>query len=144
MSSTRERSSSQESAAPYDIALYVDEDGGRPIESFLDSCPDAVENRVSAVAIAVAEAPPHQFAGGGMWEAMHGEMKGWHEIRVDHRRTHYRVFCLLDTRAQGRGPLLVLVDGRRKPRGTTLSPREYAAIRSMGQRYWSMQPRPLA
>jgi hypothetical protein len=129
---------------PYDVALYVAADGSRPVELFLDGCPASVQNRVSAVVVAMAEAPPHRFAGGGMWEAMHGDMKGWHEIRVDHQRRHYRVFCLLDTKAQGRGPLLVMVDGRDKPRGTTIPDREYGQVRALGERYFAMQPRPIA
>jgi hypothetical protein len=45
----------------------------------------------------VAAAPPKRFSGGGYWEAMHGEMTGWFEVRVDGpQRRHYRLFCLLD------------------------------------------------
>ena len=32
---------------------------------------------MAAVLIAVAGAPPKKFAGGGYWEAMHGDMTGW-------------------------------------------------------------------
>jgi len=97
-----------------------------------------------AVLVAVASAPPKRFAGGGYWEAMHGEMSGWFEVRVDGppNRTHYRLFCLLDYEAQGVDkPLLVVVDGRAKGFRTTLSPRDYEAIRTLGQEYLSRQPR---
>jgi Txe/YoeB family toxin of Txe-Axe toxin-antitoxin module len=124
--------------------FYVAADGSRPVELFLDGCPSSVQNRITAVVVAVAEAPPHRFAGGGMWEAMHGDMKGWYEIRVDYQRRHYRVFCLLDTKAQGRGSLLVMVDGRDKARGTTISDREYQRVRVLGERYFATQPRPIA
>jgi len=31
---------------------------------------------------AVAEAPPPAFSGGGKWEAMHDEMAGFYEVRI--------------------------------------------------------------
>ena len=50
-----------------------------------------------AVTKAVAGAPPPMFSGGGKWEAMHGDMSGYYEIRVDGpSRHHYRLFCLLE------------------------------------------------
>lgn len=97
-----------------------------------------------AVLIAVAAAPPKRFSGGGYWEAMHGEMTGWFEIRVDGppNRTHYRLYCLLDYEAQGMGkPLLVIVDGRSKPFRTVLSTRDYRAIRRLCDEYHQRQPR---
>jgi hypothetical protein len=66
-----------------------------PARGFLDRCPVAA--RRAAVLKAVAEAPPNAFAGGGYWEAMHGTMAGYHEVRVDGRdRRHYRPFCVLE------------------------------------------------
>ena len=97
-----------------------------------------------AVLIAVAAAPPKRFSGGGYWEAMHGEMTGWFEIRVDGppNRTHYRLYCQLDYEDQGMGkPLLVIVDGRSKPFRTVLSTRDYRAIRRLGDEYHQRQPR---
>jgi hypothetical protein len=45
--------------------------------------PVKVRATMRAVLVAVAEAPPHRFAGGGCWEAMKGDMAGWFEVRVD-------------------------------------------------------------
>lgn len=56
--------------------------GKVPAEEFLDSCPVKIEARFYAVLEAVRDAPPPQFSGGGYWEAMHGEMGGYHEIRL--------------------------------------------------------------
>lgn len=48
-----------------------------------------------AVLHAVAEAPPPAYSGGGYWEAMHDDMSGYFEVRMDGpSRTHYRLFCL--------------------------------------------------
>lgn len=46
------------------------------------SCPPALRAKFTAVLTAVAAAPPYRFAGGGYWEAMHGEMSGWFEVRL--------------------------------------------------------------
>lgn len=102
-----------------------------------------------AVLVAVAKAPPHRFAGGGLWEAMHAPMSGWYEVRVDgpkpgggRGRHHYRLFCLIDLAAQGRHkPLLVVITGLMKPIGTTLSDADYAAVRRLGAEYLARNPR---
>ncbi len=62
-----------------------------PARDFLDTCPVAA--KIVAVLDAVAAAPPPSFSGGGLWEAMHGEMKGFFEVRIDGpNRHHYRLF----------------------------------------------------
>lgn len=128
----------------YEIVFYVDDDKSEPGGVFLDSCPTSVQVDFNAILVAVAAAPPHKFSGGGMWEAMHDDMKGWYEARRDYQRVHYRLFCLLDTKAKGRSkPLLVIVDGRSKGRGTKIPDREYAKIRALGERYYATQPRPI-
>lgn len=74
-----------------------------------------------AVLRAVAEAPPPAFSGGGFWEAMHGEMNGFYEVRVDGpKREHFRLFCVLERDGERLGlggPSIVLIDGRSKPFG---------------------------
>lgn len=100
-----------------------------------------------AVLIAVATAPPKRFSGGGYWEAMHGEMTGWSEVRVDGppNRTHYRLYCILDYDARGGDePLLVIVDGRSKPFRTTLADRDYRAVKAFGTEYRARQPRSIS
>jgi hypothetical protein len=53
-----------------------------PAETFLDECPESVAADLIAIIDAVAEGPPPQFRGGGMWEAMHGAMRGFYEDRI--------------------------------------------------------------
>lgn len=118
-----------------------------PGKAALDGWPVNIRARVRAVLVAVAAAPPKRFAGGGYWEAMHGDMSGWFEIRVSGPpgRTHYRLFCLLDYTANGTDkPLLVVVDGRAKANATTLPAAEYAAVRALGEEYRSRNPRSIA
>jgi len=119
---------------------------------FLRSCPASVRAKFAAVLVAVASAPPHRFAGGGYWEAMHGDMAGWFEVRVDgpkpgggKGRHHYRLYCLLDLAAKGTDkPLLVVVTGMDKPFRTTLSDADYAVVRELGEEYRARNPRSIA
>lgn len=102
-----------------------------------------------SVLVAVATAPPHRFAGGGYWEAMHGDMKGWYEVRKDgpkpeggKGKRHYRLFCRLDHEALGRPkPLLVVVCGKDKQFRTVLTDADYAEVRALGAEYLSRNPR---
>lgn len=108
-------------------------------------CPPKVRATMIAVLAAVAAAPPKRFAGGGLWEAMKGDMTGWFEVRVDGpQRHHYRLYCLLDYAAESLDrPLLVVIDGRDKAFRTKLSSADYAAIRNLGDEYQRRNPRSL-
>jgi hypothetical protein len=142
---------------PHEVVYFrrhPDDDPAQPIpgREFLASCPASVRAKFAAVLVAVASAPPHQFAGGGYWEAMHGDMAGWFEVRVDgpkpgggRGRHHYRLYCQLDYDAEGVDkPLLVVVTGLSKPVRTTLSSRDYARVRDLGVEYRARSPRSLA
>jgi hypothetical protein len=134
----------------YDIAYFkrhVDDDPTEalPGRDFLGSCPLPVRAKFVAVLIAVAAAPPQRFSGGGFWEAMHDEMTGYHEVRIDGpRRHHYRLFCKLDTEARGRGPLLVVLCGASKPFRTEFPDAVYRRALAMGGEYLARNPRSLA
>ncbi|GGL18200.1 hypothetical protein GCM10012284_60990 [Mangrovihabitans endophyticus] len=101
--------------------------------------------KFNAILIAVATAPPKRFSGGGYWEAMHGDMTGWFEVRVDGpRRHHYRLYCLLDYDAAERAkPMLVVITGLDKPFRTKLSEADYKDVRELGIEYRSRNPRSL-
>jgi Txe/YoeB family toxin of Txe-Axe toxin-antitoxin module len=58
-----------------------------------------VAAEMQAVLEAVADAPPPSFSGGGKWEAMHGEMAGIYEIRVQGAGMNHRLFCSLERNA---------------------------------------------
>jgi Txe/YoeB family toxin of Txe-Axe toxin-antitoxin module len=84
------------------IVYYKARDGSVPAEAFLDACPLKVEATILAVLEAVRQAPPPQFSGGGKWEAMHGTMAGYYEIRVTGpARAQYRLFCRLENGMAG-------------------------------------------
>jgi len=130
----------------HDIVYYLSASGTAPARDFIATSPPKVRAHIIAVAIAVAQAPPKRFAGGGYWEAMHGTMTGWFEIRSDGpgKSIHYRVFCLLDSVAAGTTkPLLVLVNGLKKSKGSVFSEKEYRGIRALGDDYFAQNPRRL-
>jgi hypothetical protein len=135
---------------PYQVVYFRrhhDDDPAQtlPGREFLLRCPPKVRATMAAVVAQVAAAPPHRFAGGGYWEAMHGEMAGYFEVRVDGpARHHYRLFCLLDTDARGLGPLLVILAGADKPFRTSLPDSAYKEVRALGEEYRARNPRSLA
>lgn len=135
------------------VVFYKDAAGNVPAADFLDSCPTRVEATILAVLEAVRQAPPPQFSGGGKWDAMHGSMGGYYEIRVTGPgRTHYRLFCRLEngtpTELDARGfdkPQIVVINGLSKPNATVLSDREYdKQVRKLGDDYLATMPRRIA
>ena len=135
------------------IVYYQDARGAVPAERFLDGCPAKVDATFNAVLEAVRAAPPPAFSGGGKWEAMHGTMAGYYEIRLTGPgRKHYRLFCILDNgtkdelTARGfEGPQIVVINGMVKPNATLFSDREYKRhVRDLGTDYLSRLPRPIA
>jgi hypothetical protein len=113
-----------------------------PGQNYLkNDCPIAVSAHMRAVVVQVAGAPPDKFAGGGYWEAMHGAMTGYFEVRKKYRGNHYRLFCVLDEESKGTKPLLTILCGMTKPDRTTFSDADYAWVRDMGEEYRSRNPR---
>lgn len=83
---------------------------------------------------------------------MHGDMTGYHEIRVTGPgREQFRLFCLLekasDDELRKRGltkPAIAVLDGRRKPWRTTLSAADYRAVKNLGEDHKRQHPRRIA
>ena len=119
-----------------------------PGRDFLEGCPRKVAATMAAVLKAVSEAPPPKFSGGGKWEAMHGSMGGFYEIRVDGpNRHHYRLFCILerDGIALGLGgPSIVIITGKDKPFRSVFSESDYREVKKLGDEYRSRTPRSFA
>lgn len=134
------------------VVYFKTKDGAVPGEEFLAACPVKVEARFYAVLEAVRDAPPPQFSGGGYWEAMHGEMGGFYEIRLTGPgRRQYRLFCLLDNanarELQKRGfdrPQIAVITGMVKDSGKKFSDRDYAKVRALGAQYEAQFPRSIA
>jgi hypothetical protein len=129
---------------------HIDDDDRQsvPARDFLDACPESVRGKMLAVLRAVAGAPPPAFSGGGYWEAMHGDMSGYYEVRVDGpRRRHFRLFCVLERAGSNLGlggPSIVLLTGMVKEFKTTFSNADYKKVRRLGDEYRSRSPRSIA
>ena len=98
---------------------FATADGTKPAEEWLLALPSKPAAEIVAVVKAVRDAPPPRFAGGGKWEAMHGEMAGIYEVRCRQGGQLHRLFCVLD-RNHPDGPALVMLDGDSKPNRTAL------------------------
>jgi hypothetical protein len=126
----------------------VDPKESVPGRDFLQACPEKVRATMVAVLHAVRDAPPPAFSGGGKWEAMHDEMAGFYEVRVDGpQRRHYRLFCLLEQDDPAKklgGPSIVIIDGRSKGFRTVLSKHDYASVRKLAEEYIARTPRSVA
>lgn len=74
---------------------------------------------------------------------MHGQLAGYHEVRVDGPgRTHYRLFCRLDTDAQDQSkPLLTILCGAAKPFRTEFNNAVYRQALAYGREYLARNPR---
>jgi hypothetical protein len=91
-------------------------------------------------------------AAGGYWEAMHGDMGGYHEIRLTGPgRRQYRLFCILDNgcpkelRERGfKQPQIAVITGLVKDSGKKFSDRDYAKVRKLGCEYLTELPRRIA
>jgi hypothetical protein len=136
----------------WDVIFYATAEGSVPGADFLDECPAKVRGTILAVLDAVAAAPPPAFSGGGKWEAMHGEMGGYYEIRVTGPgREQFRLFCMLENAeertltARGlRGPAIAVITGMRKKTRTVFNDRDYSKVRRLGNDHIAQTPRRIA
>ena len=81
---------------------------------------------IHAVLDAVAEAPPPAFSGGGKWEAMHEDMAGFYEVRVQGGGMNHRLFCILDRNvADLGGPSIIVIEGLSKPKRSPADRKDY-------------------
>jgi hypothetical protein len=134
------------------VVYYETGHGKVPAEEFLDKCPANVEARFYAVLEVVRDAPPPQFSGGGYWEAMHGDMGGYYEIRLTGPgRRQYRLFCVLDNGSPEQlrefgfdQPQIAAITGMVKDSGKKFSRRDYARVRTLGSEHLREVPRRIA
>jgi Txe/YoeB family toxin of Txe-Axe toxin-antitoxin module len=135
------------------VVYYRAENGRVPAEEFLENLPSKVAARFDVVLDSVRRAPPPQFSGGGFWEAMHGTMNGYYEIRITGPgRMQHRLFCILDNadregleRRGFDGPQIAVINGLSKKSGERFSDAEYKrAVRHLGDDYLKSIPRSVA
>lgn len=135
--------------AKWDVVYYLDSDGNAPAVQFLLGCPTKVRANLLAVLAAVAAAPPPAFSGGGKWEAMHGSMGGYYEVRATGPgREQFRLFCILDKADDKANGLprdaIAVIDAGRKPNAALFDAAFYARVRDKGDDYKAQLPRRIA
>ena len=109
---------------------HEDPERSTPAVDFLETLPDKVAAEIQAVLEAVAAAPPPSFSGGGKWEAMHDDMAGIYEIRVQGGGANHRLFCLLERNGDDLGgPAVICLGGLSKPVRSAADQRDYRRIR---------------
>jgi hypothetical protein len=107
-----------------------------PATSFLSGLQPKVAAEIQAVLDAVAAAPPPSFSGGGKWEALHGSMAGFYEVRVQGDGMNHRLFCVLERDAADLGgSSIVAIDGLSKPKRSAASPRDYRRVKRYGAEF---------
>lgn len=113
-----------------------DADRRVPAIEFLESVPPKVAAEIHAVLDAVAAAPPPSFSGGGKWEAMHGDMSGYFEVRVQGGGKNHRLFCRLERDAEDLGgSSIVCLDGLSKPPRSAANARDYSRVKRYGAEF---------
>ena len=113
---------------------HPDDDPHRavPAIEFFDRLPAKLVAEFQAVLDAVAEAPPPAFSGGGKWEAMHDEMAGFYEVRIQGGGMNHRLFCILERDAADLGvSSIVVIDGLSRPKRSAADPMDYRRARAM-------------
>lgn len=117
---------------------HADEDTNRAVPSieFLEGLPEKVAAEIHSVLDAVAEAPPPSFSGGGKWEAMHDDMAGYYEVRVQGGGKNHRLFCVLERDAEDLGgSSIVCLGGLSKAPRTAANQRDYRVIKRYGAEF---------
>ncbi len=115
-----------------------------PGYEYLETCPISVKEEMLETLKAVAKAPPPSFSGGGRWEAMKKEMKGYYEVRDRHRGQLYRLFCLLERNGKDAGltgSSVIVLCGMTKANGTAFTKEDYAWVKQLGEEYMKRTPR---
>jgi len=135
------------------VTFYRSSTGKVPAQEFLATSPPNVRRKLLVILEVVRAAPPPAFSGGGMWEAMHGTMNGYYEVRATRPgRRNYRLYCILDngtkTELAKRGfdePHIVVINGLVKANASLFSDGDYRRhVRKLGEHYRATLPRPVA
>jgi hypothetical protein len=87
---------------------------------------------------------PYAFPPGLQWQPMHEAAKGCFEIREEHDKMLYRLFCVVDRKAVESGltnPVVCFLDGASKAANSALPASVYTALGAMRKEYLSTNPR---
>jgi hypothetical protein len=127
-------------------AFYVTAKGKAPALDWLNGLPSKRRRQLLGWAEAIRRwSPgPYAFPPGLQWQPMHDDAKGCFEIREEHDKMLYRLFCVVDRKALDNGltnPVMCFLDGASKPSNSALPASIYTALGMMRKEYLLTNPR---
>ncbi len=128
------------------IVFYRMAQGQTPALQWLTALPRERREQLLgwAEAIRTWQPGPYAFPPGLMWQPMHDDAAGCFEIREEHNKVRYRLFCVIDRKAMDSGlthPVVCFLDGATKPIDTALDPATYKRLGAMRKEYMATDPR---
>ena len=132
--------------AEWKNVLYRTPSGESPALTWLLRLPKARREQLLAWAETIRRWPegPYAFPPGPMWQPLHDEAAGCFEIRDEHDKRLYRLFCVIDRKATEHGltyPVVCYLDGATKAVGTTLPRSTYVRLGALRREYLATSPR---
>ena len=126
--------------------FYRTADGEAPALAWLMSLPKPRREQLLAWAETVRGWPegPYAFPPGLMWQPMHDEAAGCFELRDEHDKRLYRLFCVIDRKATENGlshPVVCYLDGATKPVDAALPKATYVRLGTLRREYLTVSPR---
>ncbi|HEV8654421.1 MAG TPA: hypothetical protein VGR85_02790 [Candidatus Limnocylindria bacterium] len=129
-----------QSQLEWKVVFYVTPLGRTPALDWLNGLPRERRQQLLGWAEAIRRwAPgPYAFPPGLQWQPMRDDAAGCFEIREQHDKILYRLFCIVDRKALDHGlanPVFCLLDGATKPINAVLPKATYRRIGEMREEY---------
>ena len=126
--------------------FYRNAAGEAPALAWLQSLPKPRREQLLAWAETIRRWPvgPYAFPPGPMWQPMHEAAAGCFELRDEHDKKLYRLFCVIDRNATANGltlPVVCYLDGATKALGTALAKSLYRRLGALRTDYLATNPR---
>ena len=126
--------------------FYVTPRRDAPALTWINGIPGERRRELLAWAEVIRTWPggPFLFPPGLIWQPMHDDAAGCFEIREEHDKIRYRLFCVIDRKALENGlanPVVCFLDGATKPIQAALPPATYTALKQMRKDYLATNPR---
>lgn len=127
-------------------AFYRTPSGETPALTWLEGLPKAPRDQLLAWAETIRRWPegPYAFPPGPMWQPMRDEAAGCFELRDEHDKKLYRLFCVIDRKATQNGltnPVVCYLDGATKSVRTALPRATYVRVSERRKEYLATNPR---
>ncbi len=127
-------------------AFYRTIEGAVPALAWFEVLPKPRREQLLAWAETIRRWPegPYAFPPGPTWQPMRDEAAGCFEIRDEHDKKLYRLFCVIDRNAVENGlthPVVCYLDGATKAVGSALPKATYQRLGALRRAYLATNPR---